>query len=792
MPHRRPRPLNHRNRQGTQQLATPQYAPILNPPGAQFFYGSSAATAQITNVPSLTATSTNLQVSTIAGWPVQYPFTLLLEWGTANQEVVTITQGGAGSGPYSFSNVIRGADGTTAVAHATGAQVTHGVSAREYAQRPPVFNVCYWGADPTGFADSGPAIQSALLAASDFGGGGVCHVPAGNYVTSLTLLLPPNVWLRGDGQGSSTISAVSGFSPARNGDNGGMSVLQTNLNTGGNYFRISGITFDGNQPGNLAIPAWADSPECAPVSIWSANNLIIEDVEVIRAIGFSIYLKYCTNFSVVDCKVTSGQYPASGWNQQDGIHVTDSQYGYISGNTVDTGTNPAAGDDGIAIQAYGTCSDMVITGNRVRSAEHGVSVVTSGGAVANVVITDNDIWSTQYEGVILYPDRTGGTLITGVTIAGNTFGVIAASGTANGITLQDYVSIGGSGAGWADVTITGNTFAGVTSSGYGIYAAMGSGLAITGNVLGGMNVGAGIQVGHNTGTTEPVTGFQVHGNTVAMASAAAGKFPLGIQVQDSSDGTISGNTLTGPGSGDGGTYGVKLSAVATAVTGVAVTGNRVTAWSTALAETNAGAVPDYNTFTGNAIHNCVTSIAVTGPHTLCEPAPVDTGGVHDTEQFMALSAAYTLGTGTALQKLLNASTNGALTVGTGLYYFECEFDMSGMSGTTGTFSFGFAGTATISSLKYLAQAQKTAAAGTPGTPQVTVGTAATATALVSTSTTTTGSAYISGAIRVSVAGTIIPSVALSVGIAAVVSTNSWFRIVPVSPVSSAVSAGNWS
>jgi pectate lyase-like protein len=166
--------------------------------------------------------------------------------------------------------------------------------------------------------------------------------------------------------------------------------------------------------------------------------------------------------------------------------------------------------------------------------------------------------------------------------------------------------------------------------------------------------------------------------------------------------------------------------------------------------------------------------------------------VVDAEQFTAITGTLTLGTGTTLQKLFNATTNGTLTVpALTSYFFECEFDLTGMSGTTGTFSFGFGGTATLTSVKYIAYAQKTAAIGTPATAQMTVANVATATPLVSTSTTTTGSARISGIIRVNAAGTLIPSVALSVGIAAVVGVNSWFRITPVG-VNTITNVGNWS
>lgn len=57
------------------------------------------------------------------------PFTMLLSPDTVNEEVVDVT---AASG--SVFTITRGVDGTTPKTHATGAQATHGVSARDFAE----------------------------------------------------------------------------------------------------------------------------------------------------------------------------------------------------------------------------------------------------------------------------------------------------------------------------------------------------------------------------------------------------------------------------------------------------------------------------------------------------------------------------------------------------------------------------------------------------------------------------------------------------------------------------------
>ena len=166
-----------------------------------------------------------------------------------------------------------------------------------------------------------------------------------------------------------------------------------------------------------------------------------------------------------------------------------------------------------------------------------------------------------------------------------------------------------------------------------------------------------------------------------------------------------------------------------------------------------------------------------------------TRGVIPSEQRVVLSSTYTLTNATGAQKLFNASTNGAVTLPVGTYNFECGFALTGMNASSGTFGFGFGGNSTISH-SWIAIAQKSAALATAATGQITWN-AANATALVTASTTTTAEAYIKGTIRVTAVGTVIPQVNLGNAAAAVVQTNSFFK---VSPTGSATvtTVGNWS
>lgn len=63
-------------------------------------------------------------------WPAA-PFTMIIDYDTANEEVVEVT---SKNGTHNFFTVTRGVDGTTARSHSVGTSVRHGVSARDFTE----------------------------------------------------------------------------------------------------------------------------------------------------------------------------------------------------------------------------------------------------------------------------------------------------------------------------------------------------------------------------------------------------------------------------------------------------------------------------------------------------------------------------------------------------------------------------------------------------------------------------------------------------------------------------------
>jgi len=89
------------------------------------YYSSTAV--RTTLAASVSSTDVEVIVASSTNFPSQYPFTLILEKDSANEEIVTVT------GLVGASLVVtRGFDGTSARAHSAGTSVEHGVSAKDF------------------------------------------------------------------------------------------------------------------------------------------------------------------------------------------------------------------------------------------------------------------------------------------------------------------------------------------------------------------------------------------------------------------------------------------------------------------------------------------------------------------------------------------------------------------------------------------------------------------------------------------------------------------------------------
>ena len=170
-----------------------------------------------------------------------------------------------------------------------------------------------------------------------------------------------------------------------------------------------------------------------------------------------------------------------------------------------------------------------------------------------------------------------------------------------------------------------------------------------------------------------------------------------------------------------------------------------------------------------------------------------TRGVLRAEQIVVLTSGNTMTSQIGVQPIFDGGggpTNGAVTLPVGTYQYECSYAATNLSATAGSFGFGLGGTATKTFTAHsLASKTGTTLVGVMATTS-TFSTAANA-QLTNNSTGTVCTAFVKGIIRVTVAGTIIPQISMTVASACVVEANSYFKISPIGN-STVVSVGNWS
>ena len=149
-------------------------------------------------------------------------------------------------------------------------------------------------------------------------------------------------------------------------------------------------------------------------------------------------------------------------------------------------------------------------------------------------------------------------------------------------------------------------------------------------------------------------------------------------------------------------------------------------------------------------------------------------GVVLVDQYAYTNSNYNLGASTtAVQTLFPFANGGSVNLDIGTYEFECLFNLSGMSSSSGSFGFALGGTATKSE-RWMSIASK-ATLATAVAPQVTLNTAANTT-LATATTATVGFAQITGTCVVTVAGTLTPQASVTVAAAPGVNSGSYFKI----------------
>ena len=177
-------------------------------------------------------------------------------------------------------------------------------------------------------------------------------------------------------------------------------------------------------------------------------------------------------------------------------------------------------------------------------------------------------------------------------------------------------------------------------------------------------------------------------------------------------------------------------------------------------------------------------------------------GVIPAVSFVCRTGTKTMNNDTLLQSIFGGGsgglTTGALAVDASTtYFFEMQFSVTAMGGSSGNFGFSLvgAGTATFTSCQFMVTGDDSTPSGSGFVTSAQDGTFMQTTALttnVLTASVATGAyCVVRGIFRIANAGTIIPSIQLTNAAAAEIGANSWFRCYPIG-TDTVVSVGNWS
>jgi hypothetical protein len=167
------------------------------------YYSSQALDTTLSS--SVTSGATTITVSATTGWPITYPFTLALDYGSALEELVDVT---AVSGLN--ATVTRGIDSSTAVAHGVGATVRHVIIARDIREANAHINSALGLHGITSVnAQTGTSYTPVATDAGTF--------ITLNNANAITLTVPPSVFSVGQqiniqqiGAGQVTVNAGTG------------------------------------------------------------------------------------------------------------------------------------------------------------------------------------------------------------------------------------------------------------------------------------------------------------------------------------------------------------------------------------------------------------------------------------------------------------------------------------------------------------------------------------------------------------------------------------------------------
>ena len=200
-----------------------------------------------------------------------------------------------------------------------------------------------------GVTDDSAALNAAIQAAKV--GGGEVYLPAGTYALASPLVLPSNVYLRGEGKGATVLKVVSGANVTAVKTESFDTLTGGNTNAGPSKFGVSGLTIDGNKAGNAS--GWG-------VQLYG-RDFTFEDFDIKNCASGGWYSEWYNSGDAMEARVR-------------GFKIMDS--------------------GGVGMRWAGPHDSVVENGQVIRSTGRGIYV--GPGATAGVMFDNVHVWGSGH------------------------------------------------------------------------------------------------------------------------------------------------------------------------------------------------------------------------------------------------------------------------------------------------------------------------------------------------------------------------------------------------------------
>lgn len=236
-------------------------------------------------------------------------------------------------------------------------------------------NASDYGAKGDGVTDDQPAIQAAILAAYN-AGGGIVQLDFGTFAVARTVQMRTGVTLRGAGRDKTKLLSTSTT-------NSGVIFLVNSTTTGQNDLTIEDLTVDGNFRSRPAATASVLVLQ-APTGL--CQRIRVTRVGILDSPFAAMQFFNCTDLTVQDCYVDGCQ--------RDGITIWDnsSRIKIINNTVMNTGDDCIAFNSNRTSERRYRISDIVCSGNILSQSP--TSVLGTGIRCSGVLrgtICDNTI-----------------------------------------------------------------------------------------------------------------------------------------------------------------------------------------------------------------------------------------------------------------------------------------------------------------------------------------------------------------------------------------------------------------